>query len=390
MSKSEGTSPWFFAPLSDLTRVRYGKSLDKSLRSDTGVFPVVGSAGVMTKTDVPLMSSPCIVVGRKGNVGAVQFFRNGCYPIDTVYYFETPANVDVQFLSLNLEMQELKSLDSSTAIPSLRREDLEKVQIPLPPLTEQRRIVEILEEQFSRLDAALASIRTVRENSVAFRRSFLDSYLNPNPVTGLPQDWISTSIGEVSKVVGGNTPSKFEQRLSESARSDREMPFFKVGDMNASPRFMENARVFFAPDEAAIFKIEILRPGTIVFPKRGGAIATNKKRVLQRSGGIDVNCMAVVPSDDIEPDYLYWYFESVNISDLDDGSVIPQIGKRRVNEMRISLPRRREVQRRMVDEIEAQLSRHEAAATITDQLETRLASARRSLLHAAFTGGLSA
>ena len=53
-------------------------------------------------------------------------------------------------------------LAAGTNINNLKRKDLEQTPIPLPPLDEQQRIVAAMEEQFSRLDAAEASLERVR------------------------------------------------------------------------------------------------------------------------------------------------------------------------------------------------------------------------------------
>lgn len=164
---------WKVKTLGELVRPKYGKSLDKSLKSERGTYPVVGSAGTMAFTEVPLVSSGALVVGRKGNVGDVQLFLGGCWPIDTTYYFEAPNSVTLTFFHLQLVSLEMKKLDSSTTTPSLRREDLEAVQILLPSLVEQKKIVEILDEQLSRLDASLVAADAVERRAAALRRSLL-------------------------------------------------------------------------------------------------------------------------------------------------------------------------------------------------------------------------
>ena len=399
MSKSEGTTPWFFAPLSDLTRVRYGKSLDKSLRSDTGAFPVVGSAGVMTKTDVPLMNSPCIVVGRKGNVGAVQFFRNGCYPIDTVYYFETPANVDVQFLSLNLEMQELKSLDASTAIPSLRREDLEQIQIPLPPLPEQERIVEILEEQFSRLDTALASIRNVRAKAAAFSRSLLQSAFGGELSLDGTAGWEELTIKEVlsqlpnGKLVGQGWSPQCEPEPS----GDDEWGVLKTTAIQAGRFEPEHNKRLPATLEPRP-DIEV-KPGDLLLTcagprKRCGVpcLVRDTRGKLMLSGKMyrfrpDTN--------QIEPAYLEYYLLSpraqYDIDDMKTGISDSGLNLTHSRFFRLMVPiAPLTEQRRLVSIIEEQFSRIDNALAIADQLEARFDSERRSMLHAAFAGTLTA
>ena len=74
---------------------------------------------------------------------------------------------------------------------------------PVPPLPEQQRIVEILEEQLSRLDAALDSVRVVREKAAQFRRSLLHAAFT-GALTGrplgpgaLPDGWDEKCVGDL-------------------------------------------------------------------------------------------------------------------------------------------------------------------------------------------------
>lgn len=147
-------SAWTSSRFGDRLSVRYGKALPKELRDSSGRYPVVGSAGVMTCTELPLVEGPAVVIGRKGNVGEARYFATGCWPIDTTYYVVVPEGIDPEYLTHHLRALDLKRLDSSTATPSLRRQDLEAQSIRFPSLTEQRRIVEILEDHLSRLDSA--------------------------------------------------------------------------------------------------------------------------------------------------------------------------------------------------------------------------------------------
>lgn len=71
------------------------------------------------------------------------------------------------------------------AVPSLRRGDVADLDIPLPPLPEQRRIVARIEELFSRLDAGVAALRHAKAQLQRYRQSVLAA-----AVTGqLTQAW---------------------------------------------------------------------------------------------------------------------------------------------------------------------------------------------------------
>jgi len=72
-------------------------------------------------------------------------------------------------------VSQTSSTQTRTVLPKINIKELSRIEIPVPPLLEQERIVEILEDQLSRLDASLAVADAVEERSAALRRSLLHS-----------------------------------------------------------------------------------------------------------------------------------------------------------------------------------------------------------------------
>lgn len=174
---------WTSARLGELLPLNYGKALNARLRSG-GLVPVYGSSGVVGFHDEALVAGPSLIVGRKGAAGAVHFVKEPCYPIDTVY-FTTSPHLDLAFFANLLVYSNLERLDQSTAVPSLSRDSYDAVVVSFPPLAEQRRIVERIEELFSELDAGLESLRRARRLLGRYRQSVLQA-----AVTGeLTRDW---------------------------------------------------------------------------------------------------------------------------------------------------------------------------------------------------------
>jgi restriction endonuclease S subunit len=161
--------------LGDVSKPQYGKDVPKHLRGVSFAYPVVGSAGVMTYTEVPLVERPSVLVGRKGNVGAVQMFTSPCSPVDTAYYLICPEDVDLEFMYFQLQSVDLKSLDSSTTIPSLRRQDLEAVQFRKPDLATQQAISQEIKAKLSSIDAALDQLGPIAAALSLLRRSVLNA-----------------------------------------------------------------------------------------------------------------------------------------------------------------------------------------------------------------------
>jgi len=203
-------------------------------------------------------------------------------------------------------------------------------------------------------------------------------------MTKLPTGWTLEALGDVSEIQGGKTPSKLEQRLAANPRSDRDVPFYKVGDMSFHPRRLIESRVHIAVDEARDWGIQLVAPGAVVFPKAGGAIATNKKRVMDRTGGIDLNCMAVKAGPRLLDEYVFWWFQGLDLASLSDGSVLPQLSKTTISSLLIPVPPLDE-QQRIVAILEDHLSRLDAASGSLAAMARLSPIFARSGTHAALT-----
>jgi len=153
--------------------IEYGQSLTKSERDQTSDIPVYGSSGIVGNHNQPLIDGPCIIVGRKGSAGEVHYSQGPCWPIDTTYYIQVPSALSPLYVYYALRSLNLESLDKSTTIPSLSRDDFYAQFISIPPLPEQHRIVDAIETQFTRLDAAVAALKRIQTALERYRASVL-------------------------------------------------------------------------------------------------------------------------------------------------------------------------------------------------------------------------
>jgi len=67
----------------------------------------------------------------------------------------------------------LSKLQRGTSYPAVRDGDVRAQSIPLAPLPEQHRIVDVIETQFTRLDAAVAALHRVKANLARYKASVL-------------------------------------------------------------------------------------------------------------------------------------------------------------------------------------------------------------------------
>ena len=73
--------------------------------------------------------------------------------IDTAYFLKETQDYDIKFLFYLFNHLNFARLDSSTAIPSLRRDDIYMQSIPSLSILEQQQIVSKIESIFSKTDA---------------------------------------------------------------------------------------------------------------------------------------------------------------------------------------------------------------------------------------------
>jgi type I restriction enzyme S subunit len=176
---------WEAIPLGDIVKLEYGKSLTVKNRDETGDVPVYGSSGDVGCHNEPYVKEPCLIVGRKGNVGSVFISHKPCWPIDTVYYVVPPEGLDIKYLYYQLGHLNLGHLDKSTAIPGLNRNDAYKVTFKLAPPEQQKRIVAKIEELFSHIDAGIEALKKAKQLFKQYRQSVLKA-----AVTGeLTKEW---------------------------------------------------------------------------------------------------------------------------------------------------------------------------------------------------------
>jgi type I restriction enzyme S subunit len=318
---------------------------------------------------------------------SVEKYEQICSPEWLVLRANDDKLVDVTFLKFLAQSPDFRAWITSNVSgvtgshTRAKADHILKYQFVLPPLDEQKRIVEILEEQLSRLDAGAAGLTIADARSRSFLSSTIQSQFETVELSKQP-------LKSVADVQGGMTPKGLEAWLSDNPAANRCIPFYKVSDMNREEVFMSEAKVYLSESDVSTLRVKLLTPGAVIFPKAGGAIATNKKRIVKVSGGVDLNCMSVTAREQLLPEYLYWWFQGLDLRTISDGSILPQISKSSVEALEIPCPSIPE-QERIVEECTKARDATSRVQAAISASKMRGDSLRRSVLHAAFTGQLT-
>ena len=200
----------------------------------------------------------------------------------------------------------------------------------------------------------------------------------------LPEGWIWTTVGSIGLVVSGKTPKGINDLDPEG-----EIPFYKVNDMNklGNEKFMRAAEIALDDGEIERLGVHVRSQGTVIFPKAGGAIATNKKRILSCPSAYDLNIMGVLPYI-IPTDFFYQWLSSIDLAALSYGSNVPQINHKDIDPLPFPLPPLPE-QHRIVAKIEELFTKLDAGIKELHKAQSQLKRYRQSVLKAAFEGKLT-
>ena len=158
----------------------------------------------------------------------------------------------------------------------------------------------------------------------------------------LPQGWELIRLSNIAELGSGFTP-----KLSELSNKG-EVPYFKVSDMNTegNEKYLMTSNLYYVGDQGKIWD-----SGTIVFPKNGGAVFTNKKRILIKKSVVDLNTGTFKPSNYIYFGYAYLVFQSIDFRKHFKGTALPTINSNFMNNLLFGLPPYEE-QKRIVEAIE--------------------------------------
>jgi restriction endonuclease S subunit len=359
-------------------RAEYGKGLRAGDRDMSGSIPVYGSAGVVGYHSLALVSDPVIIVGRKGNAGSVSFSTIPCWPIDTTYFLRVPRQLDVRYLAYQLEYRSLGSFDSSTAVPSLRRQDLESQPLSIAPLNEQRRIAIAIDEQFSRLDAAAESTESAAKRLPQLRAAVLNSLFSG--------DWPDETL---SSITHAERPIRYGILMPKEHIADGVL-YVRVKDYPAGKIVMEGLRRT-SPEIAAKYRRATLKTGDVLLAIRGtyGRVAIVPPQL--EGGNITQDTARISPLPHMDPRYVAAYLTSgaaqSYFSRVARGVAVKGVNIGDLRTMPIPVPPLNE-QHRIVAEVEQQLSLIDSMCDAIVTANRRSAALRRAILERAFRGEL--
>ncbi|WP_439899384.1 restriction endonuclease subunit S [Photobacterium leiognathi] len=151
----------------------------------------------------------------------------------------------------------------------------------------------------------------------------------------LPSGWEFVRWGDIAYwAIGSGFPK------TAQGESGNSILFSKVSDMNlpGNERYIKTTVNTISEDVAVKIKAKLHPQGTVIFPKIGGAIATNKRRILTCNTAIDNNCLGLTPSVGITSDFLYLVLSKTDLVAYQAGTSVPALSQSTLELILAALP----------------------------------------------------
>jgi type I restriction enzyme S subunit len=249
------------------------------------------------------------------------------------------------------------------------------IQITIPPLTEQHRIVAILDEAFESIAIAKANTEKNLQNARALFESHLQSVF-----TERGEGWAEKRLGDIAEVQSGGTPT-----VSTKEFWNGDIPWYSSGELN---------RTYTTNPERHITKTGLENSNAKLFPMGSLLVgmydtAALKMSILDRDGAFNQAIAGVKPNDRIDVEFILHAINAEKPRLLLERRGVRQknlsLGK--IKDISVPLPAA-EVQCSVVVRLREVAIETERLESLYQQKLTALDDLKKSLLHQVFTGAL--
>lgn len=368
----------------EVLEIKSGKN-QKDVADINGCYPIYGSGGIIGYSKEYLCPAGTTIIGRKGTINSPLYVNEPFWNVDTAFGLIPSQQLVSKYLYYFCCYFNFKALDKSTTIPSLAKRDLENVEMPVPPLDEQSRIVAHIDELFSELDKAVDTLKTTKEQLAVYRQAVLkDAFDNAQAMcerfTPIEELLVTDRKG-MSTGPFGTMLKKYEHKTTG-------VPMLGIENID-SGKFIDGNKIFVTPEKAAELKSFALKSGDIIISRSGtvGELCVVPPRM--EGALLSTNLMRVsLDCQKVLPEYFIYLFQSKGIvldqvKELCKGSTRIFLNQTILKQIQFPIPNVHE-QLQIINTIESRLT---FCDNIEKTVDTALAQAdamRQSILKQAF------
>ena len=183
---------WKTCQLGDLITFQRGHDLPKS-KMKGGIYPVVGSNGIIGYHDEYTTESPSITIGRSGNVGKPFLYKGRSWSHNTSLYIREYKDIDPIFIYYFLQTLDLGNYAGGSAVPT----------VPVDK-NEQRQIASVLSVLDDKIEQNTEINENLLQQASTIYKAWFDDFI---PFDGIcPAEWEQGVLSDIADITSGKRP----------------------------------------------------------------------------------------------------------------------------------------------------------------------------------------
>ena len=353
-----------------------------------GNIPYYGATGQTGWIDNYLTNEQLVLLGEDG-APFLDIFKDKAYIIDGKAWINNHVHIlksyfgDIgnRYLKYYLNNFDFKDYVSGTTRLKLTQSKMKSIPIPLPPLDEQQRIVDIIENLFSKLDRSKALAQNVIDNYELRRSAILNTVFNGSDNLEIK------SLDECGTWSGGGTPSMKHKEYWENANilwvtpkdmksdtiNNTQMKINSIGVENSSAKLIKNPSVLF-----------VMRSGILRH--------TLPISMIELEFTCNQDLKVLTPFDKINVKYLMLACKANEKSILNNcmknGTTVESINFDALKKFKIKITAIEE-QKEIVRILDSLLAKEQQTKELAEQILQKIDLMKKSILARAFRGELN-
>ena len=358
-----------------------------------GNIPYYGATGQTGWIDNYLTNEQLVLLGEDG-APFLDIFKDKAYIIDGKAWINNHVHIlksyfgDIgnRYLKYYLNNFDFKDYVSGTTRLKLTQSKMKSIPIPLPPLYEQQRIVDIIENLFSKLDRAKALAQNVVDNyelrrSAILHKAFTGQLTNPDL-----NDWKIFSWESCIK--------KMQNGISKrNGDTGDEIIVLRLYDIKNNEINLSNARTISLNDKEQ--ENYLLKINNLLMIRVNGSKDNVGKQLLIKSSDKLAFCdhlIRIQYIDEIFPKYMLYFSQCKDYKDYVLANIVSSAGQNTISRkgmtnLNIPIPNIDE-QKEIVRILDSLLAKEQRTKELAEQILQKIDLMKKSILARAFRGAL--
>lgn len=288
---------------------------DKRVR---GTIPYYGATGLLDYVKDYIFDETLVLLGEDGakwGAGEASAYEiSGKSWVNNHAHVLRPNKDEIinAWLIYYLNYANLMPYIKGVTVPKLNQQRMSSIRVPIPPLSEQQRIVSYLDSAFAKIDAVAKNAEASLNEAKALFQSALAKMMEPK------EGWEEKHLDELAENFDNRRiPVKLDKRKGG------QYPYYGASGIvdYVEDYIFEGNYLLISEDGANL----LARATPIAFSVSGKFWVNNHAHILKFNNSFTQQ-------------YVEYYFKSINIKEYVTGAAQPKLTQRNLNKIPINIP----------------------------------------------------